>query len=163
MLHCPMTSKARKLRRQTGHPSEFAPRSTRTPAAKNANYANTSGGAWLLASSGTVPRKDALPHNGGLTIPQPRPGYLIPDGAFICLGMSLGTWAGGVVSDWSRVDPPDSPTQTRPDSPGPRPDPTPTQVHDPTPKFLEPRPRPQTVHGRFGPRSRSPNRQTMGR
>lgn len=161
MLHCPMTLRARKLKRRTGHPSEFAPRSIKKPAAKNANYANTSGGVWLLASSGMAPRKDASPHNGGLTIPQPRPGYLIPDGAFICLGMSLGTWAGGVVSDWSRVDPPDSPT--RPDLLGPRPDPTPTQVQDPTPKFLETRPRPQTVHGRFGPRPRSPNRQTMGR
>jgi hypothetical protein len=161
VLHCPMTSKARKLKRRTGHPSEFAPRSTRTPAAKNANYANTSGGAWLLASSGMAPRKDASPHNGGLTIPQPRPGYLIPDGAFICLGMSPGTWAGGVPSDWSRVTP--RFPRPRPDSPGPRPDPTPTKVQGPTPKFLEPRPRPQTVHGRCGSRPRSPNRQAMGR
>ena len=161
MLHYLMTLRARKLRRQTGQKSPCAPRNTKRPAAKNANYANTSGGVWLLASSGMAPRKDASPHNGGLTIPQPRPVYLIPDGAFICLGMSLGTWAGGVPSDWSRVTP--RFPRPRPDSPGPRPDPTPTQVQDPTPKFLEPRPRPQTVHGRFGPRPRSPNRQTMGR
>lgn len=165
VLHCPMISRGRKRKHPTENPSEFAPRNTSIPIASLADYANTSGETWLLASSGMAPRKGVSPRRGDLTNPpalgrQPLTGQ----GLFFQMppGMSRGNMGRGAsfnVSGWR----PDSPTPTRPDLLGSRPDPIPTEPQNLVPKFVNPRPRPHAPNYGLHPGSRTPNPQTVGR
>ena len=134
VLHCPMISRGRKRKHPTENPSEFAPRNTSIPIASLADYANTSGETWLLASSGMAPRKGVSPRRGGLTSPpalgrQPLTGQ----GLFFQMppGMSRGNMGRGAsfnVSGWR----PDSPTPTRPDPTYLDPDPTRSRLNPKT-------------------------------
>lgn len=162
VLHYRMISKGQKRKHQTENPFEFVPRNISIPIASLADYANTSGGTWLLASLGMAQRKDGSPRSGDLTSP-PSPGRPALARGFFQMppGMSrVNVGRGAIFKDLGLAPRLPDP---RPDFLGSRPDTIPTEPKNLVPKFVNPRPRPHAPNCGLHPGSRTPNPQTVGR